>query len=201
MNKCRFIIIIALILLTFAFGYVIGNESDKIQLITDEELITKLDNIYLELSNSFVIEGYSQIINNHTSVIGVPDLIDGRQDLDYGLYNRSKKLMYKNPSNGNIIMLHLVANENRKTEWLGSLGYQPDVYNSQEGQFKASYDGKFSDTTIYQYSFNHSNIRYFITSISNELGEDGVQPLNEAAKFTNELFLFVEAIKDKNMPE
>ena len=189
----KVIIISLFILLIFALGYVIGSQSGKIQSGDDLDLMAILDKKYLELSDSFAIEGYVQIINDHTSVIGVPDSILGRQDLDKGLYERSKMLMYKNQSNGNIIILNMVANENENTEWLSSLAYQPDLYNSPDGQFEASYDEKYPDDTMYQYSFNHSNISYFITSISKALGEDGISPLNEAGKFTKALSLFIEA--------
>lgn len=188
----KVIIISLVILFIFVLGYVIGSQSGKIQSGDDLDLMAILDKKYFELSDNFAIEGYVQIINDHTSVIGVPDSILGRQDLDKGLYERSKMLMYKNQSNGNIILLNMVANENENTEWLGSLAYQPDLYNSPDGQFESSYDEKFSDDTMVQYSFNHSNISYFITSISKALGEDGISPLNEAAKFTQALCLFIE---------
>lgn len=192
MNKKFGLFYIGLLILVLFVSYNLGVKSNRPLSINSKEQLTILDNKYNNLIDSFNFKGYEQTVFNHTSVVGVPDMIDGRQDQSDGLYQRTKMLIYKNQSNGNIVLLHMIASQDIGTQWLASLAYQPDVYNSPEGQFASSYDTIYSDCSMYQYSFNHENIRYYITSISKEVGSDGIQPLNEAAKFAEALFLFIK---------
>ena len=180
-----------LLLLAIFMSFNLGLRSGHRPIESSEEIIQKLNKEYEGLLNNFDIEGYEQIVYNHTAFVGLPDLLN-KYNQDEGLYKRSKMLIYKNQSNGNIVLLHMIASQDIGTQWLASLAYQPDVYNSPEGQFASSYDTIYSDCSMYQYSFNHENIRYYITSISKEVGSDGIQPLNEAAKFAEALFLFIK---------
>jgi len=200
MKKREWMIVLCILVISFICGYYLneflgvnqGNSGlEAGALLFDTG---KFNETVDAIETDFVVEDYIQILHDFNSITGVPDILDGRQDIENGLYMRTKMLIYKNPLNKNMIILNISAGKtgDDSSYWISSFGYSPDKYNSNEGIFAESYDNEYSSSYLQQYSFSHSGVVFHVSSLTDNNGDDDILSLSEVAKFSEQLILFLE---------
>lgn len=184
MKKSYIGLLIVSVLVSFTLGFtikqVLNLNDDDYDYNAFHEYIGKLD-------SKFQIPGYTQILKDSNSVIAVPDLLYGRQDMDQGLYSRQKSFFFKNKDNGVVILLSISACKRDSTpSWTNSIGYTASAYNQPEGKFKDTFSHKFSDSEIYAYSYVREGVNVQLISIAKDSG-DKILSLEEMVKFIDQL--------------
>lgn len=209
------IIVIFLIVLSFIFGYFTNNiissnkkideidsldsnafVKDSLENQVSDDIEFNIDD-FIETSQKiekeFSMNDYTQILIRFKNINVVPNILAGRQDLEFGLYDRSKMLLYKNPLNKNIIILNMSAGKkgDDSSYWINSFGYTSNIFNSTEGIFSGSYDEAYSDSILQQYSFALSGITFHVTAITKNNGDDNILAISEIAIFSEQLIKFL----------
>lgn len=191
--KSRMIIIV---LTTFLIGGVIGylfpqnnNSEQSISSSKKSNLDTsKYEKLVNRIQKEFTMEGYKEILGENSDIVVVPDIIDGRQDIPEGLYQRNKKFIYKNSHNGMIIILSISAAEERVDRfWNHSINYSKGIYNSETGLYKDTYNSIFPNSEVSIYDFAGDGYSLSIVGISNNPLKEEVFTLSQTAQFLQEL--------------
>ncbi|ARU60984.1 hypothetical protein CBW65_07710 [Tumebacillus avium] len=153
------------------------------------------ENLIKEIGQNFKVDGYQELIKDADSIVLVPDSVAGPQYGDGGLYPRQKNLIYKNKSNGAVILLSISKTDNsvQGKQWSHSIGYNAKLYNSPEGDYKDAYDEIFPSTDVYLYSFEGAGYSISLTSLAQPMmAEEGILALNQLAQFTDKLNAFLK---------
>lgn len=191
--KLRMIVIV---LITFLIGGVVGyifpqinNSEPSISSSNKSSLDTsKYELLLNRIQKEFTMKGYKEILGENSDIVVVPDIIDGRQDIPQGLYQRNKKFIYKNSHNGMIIILSISAAENRVGRfWNHSINYAKENYNSETGIYKDTYNSIFPNSEVSIYDFAGDGYSLSIVGISNNPLNDDVFTLSQTAQFLKEL--------------
>jgi hypothetical protein len=146
-------------------------------------------NLIDSIKSDFKYLEYNEILGDKNFFLALP-----LKSKELDLISRQKVFLYKNSIKGCVIFLAISYskyNAPENDEWMSSYCYLPEIYNSEEGEYKSSYNKKYPNIQVATHSFNMNGCHFSLLSFSNDSqGEDIAA--HEMINFTNSLIDFVE---------
>ncbi|NBI28173.1 hypothetical protein [Chengkuizengella marina] len=190
MKKNKFVytgfVIVATIIITIFIMNTLDNNPKEIK--NENEVNNEnYDKINDFIKNDFYVEGYEELLQGDSYLVGVPDSVNGIEaNKSNNLYQTSRNFIYVNSNKSVIILLTTSKNDTYKTsEWVAANGYFPERFNSENSPY--GFKENLPETSIFSYVIADKGYMLTMTAFSQEDTKDGSLALEELSSFTQEL--------------
>ncbi|RNB56857.1 hypothetical protein AAFJ72_05950 [Brevibacillus gelatini] len=189
MRKSKIVLLFGSYLLAFLIGGFSQNvfsyaENVHGAYLSDDER-KDLVTITNKFDEKFKPIGFEELLQGNENILTAPDSIlgDQQEDADTSIFGRQKNYIYKNKSNGTIILMSVSKRLGVQHEqWQHSIYYSNARYNSPDNDLKAYYADIYPPINAYHYSFEKFGYSVSCILVSNSSYDSGANTLAEFVK-------------------
>jgi hypothetical protein len=160
--------------------HVIFQPEDKQSGYLSESDRDKFVHVTKKIDEKFKPEGYEELLQGDVNMLTTPDMILGpqQQELQTSIFGRQKNYIFKNQTNGTVILMSISKRVGAEQEqWQNSIYYSNARYNSPDNDFKAYYANVYPSINAYQYSLEKYGYNVSCVLLSDSTYDKGASDL------------------------
>lgn len=196
MRKYKLVLLIGGYISAFIIGGYTYGIVTKAQMVNAGDVLTeesreKFQSMTKEMEENFKPDNYEELLKGNDNILTVPDTILGPQqeDITKSIFGRQKNYIYKNKTNGTIVLLSISSRlGSQHQQWQHSIYYSNARYNSLDNELKEYYSDIYPSINVYQYSFEKKGYSISCTLFANADFDEGS---NSLVDFVTQLDTFL----------
>lgn len=176
--------IIVFVIGGYSYSFISHVENKENTYLSESEM-KDFNDFSKKINENFKPMGFEELLNGNENLLTTPDSILGPQqnDINASIFGRQKNFIYKNKSNGTVILMSVSKRLGTPSEqWQHSIYYSNARYNSPDNDLNAYYANVYPSINAYHYSFERNGYSISCILISNSEYEEGANNLADFIK-------------------